>query len=150
MFFSLFGLFFSNFPFLRSQNSISPSIQYPNNLIFSVVVCICKIYLFHGGNCLSSHIKYLDHVTLISQIYLKFSSVVGVIEIWKLWKYWPLTPSISQFMIFFKNDKLVCLEWHFKYYFFFENFCFKQSPVLKIHWGTFFDSRNSKLTSIFF
>ena len=30
------------------------------------------------------------------------------------------------------NDKLVCLGWHFKYYFFFDNFCFKQSLVLKI------------------
>ena len=43
MFFILFGLFFSNHSFLRFQNFISPSIKYPVNLIFSVVVCICKI-----------------------------------------------------------------------------------------------------------
>ena len=33
------------------------------------------------------------------------------------------------------------------YFFFFDNFCFKQRPVLKIHRGMFFDSRNAKMTS---
>ena len=30
---------------------------------------------------------------------------------------------------------MVCLGWHFKYYFFFDNFCFKQPLVFKIHQG---------------
>ena len=48
MFFSLFGLFFSKSSFLRFQNFISPSIKYPINLIFPVIVCICKIQVFNG------------------------------------------------------------------------------------------------------
>ena len=42
------GLFFPKYSFLRLQNFISPSIKYPINLIFSVVICICKIYVFNG------------------------------------------------------------------------------------------------------
>ena len=57
--FSLFGLFFSKCSFLRFQNFISPSIKYPINLIFSVVVFICKVHVF------------------------TFSLVVGIIETWK-------------------------------------------------------------------
>ena len=47
VFFLLFGLFFSKRSFLRLQNFISPSIKYPVNLFFSVVVCICKIHVFN-------------------------------------------------------------------------------------------------------
>ena len=96
---------------------------------------------------MSNHTKFLGHVTLISWIFSKFSPVVGIIEIQKCWKYYPLTPSNSEFMVLLINNKIVCLGWHFKYYFFFDNFCFKQSVVLKTHWGMFFNSRNSKLTS---
>ena len=91
--------------------------------------------------------KILSHVTLISWIFLKFSPVVGFTEIWKPWKYQPLTPSISEFVVFFKNGKLACFGWHFKYYFVFDSFCFKPPLVLKIHRGMFFDSRHSKMTS---
>ena len=41
-------------------------------------------------------------------------------------------------MGFLKNGKLVCLGWHFKYYFFFNNFYFKQLMVSKIHRSIFF------------
>ena len=34
-----------------------------------------------------------------------------------------------------------------KYYFFFDNFCFKQPLVSKIQRGMFFDSKNSKMIS---
>ena len=32
----------------------------------------------------------------------------------------------------------MCLNWHFKYYSFFDNFCFKQPLILNIHQGMFF------------
>ena len=54
---------------------------------------------------MSNHAKVLDHVTLISKIFLKFS--LGIIEIWKRWKYYPLTPRISEFMVLLINVKLV-------------------------------------------
>ena len=38
------------------------------------------------------------------------------------------------------------LGWHFKYYFFFDNFFFKQHLALKIYQGMFFDLINSKMT----
>ena len=40
--------FFSKCLFLRLQNFFSPSVKYPINLIFSVVVYICKIHIFNG------------------------------------------------------------------------------------------------------
>ena len=70
---------------------------------------------------MSNHTKFLDHVTLIYGFLWNFLPVVGTIEIWNPWKY--LAPSISEFMVLLKNGKLVCLGWHFKYYFFFDNFC---------------------------
>ena len=48
LFFQLFGIFFSKSSFLRLQNFISQSIKYPVRLIFSVVVFICKIYVFNA------------------------------------------------------------------------------------------------------
>ena len=51
--------------------------------------------------------------------------------------------NISEFMVLLINGKLVCLGWHFKYYFFFDN-CFKQPLVLKIHWGMFFSLKKFK------
>ena len=50
-------------------------------------------------------------------------------------------------MLFLKSGKLARLGLNFKYYFFINSFCFKQSPVLKIHRGMVFDSRNSRMTS---
>ena len=141
MFFNLFGLFFSKYSFLRLQNFISPSIKYSINLIFEVVVCSCKIHVFNGIIPCQKHTKFLVHFTL----FWKFSAVVCIIEICKPWKYWPLTPSISELMVFLKNGKLARLGWHFKYYFFFDNFCFKKALVLKTHRGMFFDSRNSRI-----
>ena len=87
MLFILFGIFFSNYSFLRFQNFISPSIKCPVNLIFSVVVCICKIQasMFLMGNFKSYTV--LDHVINILWIFLKILSEIGIIEIWKHWKY---------------------------------------------------------------
>ena len=48
MFFNFLGIFFSKYSFLSSENFISPSIRYPINLIFSVLVCICKIHVLMG------------------------------------------------------------------------------------------------------
>ena len=48
-------------------------------------------------------------------------------------------------MVFLKNDKMVCLSWHFKYYFFFDNFCFKQPLTLKILRRMFFDKNNIEI-----
>ena len=48
MFFFPFWVFFSKCSFLRLQNFISPSIKNPVNLIFALVVCICKIHVFNG------------------------------------------------------------------------------------------------------
>ena len=48
MFFNFLGSFFSKCSFLRLQNFILASIKYPVKLIFSVVVCICKIHIFNG------------------------------------------------------------------------------------------------------
>ena len=73
----LFGLFFSKCSCLRLQNFISPIIKYPNNLIISVVVCICKIHVFNGLIPCQIIQSFLDHVNLISSIFLKFSVVVG-------------------------------------------------------------------------
>ena len=55
--------------------------------------------------------------------------------------------SIWEFMVFFKNSKLLCLEWHFRYYVFVDNFCSKQPLVSKFHQGMFLDSKNLKMTS---
>ena len=41
--------------------------------------------------------------------FLKFLSVVGIIEIQKSWKYQALTRSASEFMTFLKNDKLMMI-----------------------------------------
>ena len=46
MYFHSLGSFSKNVH-LRFQNFISPSIKYLINLIFSVVVCICKIHVFN-------------------------------------------------------------------------------------------------------
>ena len=81
-FLNFWALFLKIFIF-EVKNFISPSIRYPINLIFSVVVCICKINALNGLNSTSNHTKFLDHVTLISWTFLKFSPVLGIIEIWK-------------------------------------------------------------------
>ena len=73
--FNFLGSFFPKCSFLRLQNFISPSIKYPVNLIFSVVVCICKINAFNGGNSISNHTKLLEQVTLTFYIFLKFPPV---------------------------------------------------------------------------
>ena len=41
-------------------------------------------------------------------------------------------------MVLVISGKLVCIGGHFKYYFFLDNFCFKQPLVLKIDRGMFF------------
>ena len=118
-----------------------------SNQLFSEVVCICKIHLLMGYFHVKSYkISESFHPYLID-VFEIFTSGIGIIEILKPWRYYHKTPSISEFMVFLKNGKLVSLGWHFKYYFFFDNFCLKQSLVFKIHRGMCFDSRNSKMTS---
>ena len=81
MFFSIFGLFFSNCSYLRFQNFISPSIKYPINLIFSVVVCVCKVYVFNGVIPCQIIQNFWIKLPLSHGFFLKFSPVVGIIEI---------------------------------------------------------------------
>ena len=42
-----------------------------SQLIFSVIVCICKIHVFNGGNSMSNHTKRLDHATLITWVFFE-------------------------------------------------------------------------------
>ena len=66
--FLTFWALFLKILILRFQNFISPSIKYPINFIFSMVVCICKINVSMGWWVISNHTKFMDHVTLISYI----------------------------------------------------------------------------------
>ena len=117
------------FSFLRFKNFISASIKYAINLIFSVRVCICKINVLNGGDSMLNHTKYLDDVTLTSFFFLIFTSAryhrdMNALKI--------LASNSKHFRIYSIYSKLVCLRWHFKYYFFFNKLSFKQPLVLKI------------------
>ena len=140
-----FGLFFWKCSFLWFQNFISPSAKYSINLIFSVVVCICSIHVFNG----------VIPCQIMQDFYIMSSLSHGFFEIFpsgryhsdmKILKILASNASIWEFMEFFKNSKLVCLEWHFRYYVFVDNFCSKQTLVSKFDQGIFFDSKNLKMT----
>ena len=126
---------------MRLKDFISSSIKYTINLVFSVIVCICKIHVFNGViPCQTYKISWTSHPYLM-ELFEIFTS--GIIEIWKPWKQ-PLTLSISKFLVLLINGKLVCLKWHLKYYFFYDKFGFKQLLVLKTHWGMLFKLKKFK------
>ena len=58
-----------------------------------------------------------------------------------------LASNSKHFRIYGISKKWQIGAGRFKYYIFFDKFCFKQPLVLKIYLGMFFDSRNSEMTS---
>ena len=125
IFFWLFGFFFSKCSSLRLQNVTSPSIKHPINLTFSVVVFICKIYVFNGV----TPCQIIQNFWIMSPLSHGF-----------FWNFHQLQchrdmKALKIFMVLLINDEMACLPWHFKYSFYFDKFCFKQPLVLKIHWG---------------
>ena len=80
MLFNFLVTFFSKCSFLMLQNFISPSIKHPINLIFSVVVCTCKIHAFNGV-IPSQIIQNFWNMSPLAHGVLKFSPVVSIIEI---------------------------------------------------------------------
>ena len=89
-------------------------------------VFIATIAMGKNASLSNYMLNHPGHVTLTSQMFLKFLPVVGIIEIWKSGKYYVVTSVGSEFMAFLKNEK---------YYVFLDNFCLKQPLVLKIPLG---------------
>ena len=83
LFFHFLGSFSQNVPKFYQVSSI----KYPVNLIFSVVVCMCKIHLFNGTIPCQIIQNFWIMSPLSHGFFLKFSPIVGIIEIWKPWKY---------------------------------------------------------------
>ena len=82
-------------------------------------------------------------------LFLKFLLVVRYHRDMKILKI--LVSNFKHFRIYGTFLKMANWHWtcpgsHFKYFIFFDNFCFKQ-PLVLIYLGMFFDSRNSKMAS---
>ena len=99
----------------------------------------------------NSMINHPEHDTLSSWIFYKVLPVVFTSSRYhrdmKILKILAFNSKRFRFMEFFKNDKLMMIEWGGKILQFLSNLSLKWSPVLKIALGMFFDSRNSKMTS---
>ena len=138
MFLTFWPLFLKMFIFEDTKFHLT---KYPINLIFSVAVCIWEIYFFIIKKCVSYKISGSGHLYLMD-----FFDIFTSDRYHRDMKALKILDSNSKN---FNKWKIGVPRLIFKYYFFFDNFCFKQPLVLKNHWGMFFDSRNWKMISKF-
>ena len=105
-----------------------------NQLILFSGNFVCKTHAFNGADpC-----QIMQNFWIMSLLYETLASGRYHTDM-KALKILASSSKNLEFMVLLTNNKLMSLGCHFKYYFFFDNFCFKHPLVLETHRGMFFD-----------